>query len=62
MKVMHIDVKSITQVTDQYMKDLLLAERIIPDNKAISVFKKVLYNFKDAIPVISALRCPYLES
>lgn len=39
----------------------MTAERQIPDNKAIPIFKKRLYVFKDAIPVISALRCPYLE-
>jgi len=42
------------------MKDLLNSERLIPDNKALPVFKKLLFVFKDAIPVISALRCPYL--
>jgi hypothetical protein len=25
------------------------------------MFKKKLFVFKDAIPVISALRCPYLQ-
>jgi hypothetical protein len=43
------------------MKDLVTAERQIPDNKAIPIFKKKLFVFKDAIPVISAIRCPYLE-
>jgi hypothetical protein len=50
-----------TDICDRYTKDLLTAERKIPDNKAIPIFKKELYVFKDAIPAISALRCPYLE-
>lgn len=47
-------------VCEKYMKDLMLAERTMGDNKAIPAFKKILFTFKDAIPVISALRCPYL--
>ncbi len=31
------------------------------DNKALPAFRKLLFAFKDSIPVISALRCPYLE-
>jgi hypothetical protein len=42
------------------MKDLVTAERQIPDNKAIPIFRKKLFVFRDAIPVISAIRCPYL--
>ena len=61
MKLMRFDVKELTLVCDKYMKDLLLAERTTPDNKAIPTFRKQLFTFKDAIPVISALRCPYLE-
>jgi hypothetical protein len=30
------------------------------ENKALPQFKKLLGTFKDAIPVISALRCQYL--
>lgn len=56
-----IDVKELTNICDQYTKSLMSAERQIPDNKAIPIFKRNLYIFKDAIPVISALRCPYLE-
>lgn len=39
----------------------MAAERQISDNKAIPIFRKKLFVFKDAIPVISAIRCPYLE-
>lgn len=60
-KFKEIDVKSLTNECDKYMKDLVTAERQIPDNKAIPIFKKKLFVFKDAIPVISAIRCPYLE-
>ena len=56
-----IDVKELTTICDQYTKILLSAERQIPENKSVPIFKKNLYIFKDAIPVISALRCPYLE-
>lgn len=35
-----IDVNQITTICDKYTKDLLTAERNIPDNKAIPVFKK----------------------
>jgi uncharacterized protein (DUF2267 family) len=61
MKIMQVDVSSISQVCDKYIKDLLTAERIMSENKAIPIFRKLLFVFKDAIPVISALRCPYLE-
>jgi hypothetical protein len=44
------------------MKDLLTAERVMGENQAIPIFKKKLFVFRDAIPVITALRCPYLES
>lgn len=60
MKLMMIDVKEISAVCDKYMKDMLSADRLIPDNKALPGFKKLLFVFKDAIPVISALRCAYL--
>ena len=60
MKIMQFDVKELNVVCDKYMKDLLLAERTMPDNKAIPAFKKILFTFKDAIPVLSALRCQYL--
>lgn len=62
MKLMQFDVKELNVVCEKYMKDLMLAERTMPDNKALPAFKKQLFTFKDAIPVISALRCPYLES
>ena len=58
---MKMEVKELTSVCDKYMKDLLLAERGIPQNHALPMFKKKLFVFKDAIPVISALRCPYLQ-
>lgn len=59
-KFKQIDVKQLTSECDKYTKDLLTAERQISDNKAIPIFRKKLFVFKDAIPVISALRCPYL--
>jgi hypothetical protein len=43
------------------MKDLLAAERGVNENQALPIFKKKLFIFKDVIPVITALRCPYLE-
>lgn len=58
---MQFDVKDMNVVCDKYMKDLMFAERTMPDNKAIPALRKILFTFKDAIPVISALRCPYLE-
>lgn len=60
-KFKEIDVKTLTSECDKYAKDLVTAERQISDNKAIPIFKKKLFVFKDAIPVISAIRCPYLE-
>ena len=59
---MQFDVKDLSVVCDKYMKDLLQAERNMSDNKALPYLKKILYTFKDAIPVVTALRCPYLES
>lgn len=59
-KVMKMEVKELTSVCDKYMKDLLLAERGIPENQALPLFKKKLFVFRDAIPIITALRCPYL--
>jgi len=57
---MNMDAKEISSVCDKYMKDLLAAERTIPENQALPQFKQKLLVFRDAIPVISALRCPYL--
>jgi hypothetical protein len=58
---MKIDVKDLSNVCDKYMKDLLLAERNMPENQALPIFKNKLFIYKDSIPVITALRCPYLE-
>lgn len=55
-----MEVKELSSVCDRYMKDLLLAERGIPENHALPLFKKKLFVFRDAFPVITALRCPYL--
>lgn len=43
------------------MKDLAAAERGIPENYALPIFKKKLFIFRDAIPVITAFKCPYLQ-
>lgn len=43
------------------MKDLLMAERGNPENHALAIFRKKLFAFRDVIPVITALRCPYLQ-
>ncbi len=60
-KVMKIEVKELSTVCDKYMKDLLAAERGVSENQALPIFKQQLFIFRDAIPVITALRCPYLE-
>ena len=57
---MKMEVKELTTVCDKYMKDLLSAERGVSENQALPIFKKKLLVFRDAIPVITALRCPYL--
>ena len=59
-EVMKMEVKELSSVCERYMKDLLLAERGIPENHALPLFKKKLFVFRDAFPVITALRCPYL--
>jgi len=58
---MSMEVKELSSVCDKYMKDLLSAERGVPENQALPQFKRKLLAFRDAIPIISALRCPYLE-
>ena len=60
MKVMKMEVKELSAVCDKYMKDLLSAERGVAENQALPIFKKKLFVFRDVIPVITALRCPYL--
>lgn len=60
MKVMKMEVKELTAVCDKYIKDLLAAERGVAENHALPIFKKKIFVFRDVIPVITALRCPYL--
>ena len=60
-KVMTMDVKMLSSVRDQYLKDLAAAERGIPDNMALPLFKTKVLALKDSIPIIEALRCPYLQ-
>ena len=38
-KVMNMDVKALTNVRDTYLKDLAAAERGIPDNLALPLFR-----------------------
>ena len=38
-KVMNMDVKVLTSVRDTYLKDLAAAERGIPDNLALPLFR-----------------------
>lgn len=59
-KMMAIEVKTLATVCEKYMKDLLTVERTMPENLALPLFKKKLFVFRDSIPVITALRCPYL--
>ncbi len=56
-----MEVKELSTVCQKYMKDMLAAQRGVPENQALPIFKKKLFVFKDAIPVITALRCPYLQ-
>jgi hypothetical protein len=60
-KIMMMDIKVLSGVRDKYLKDLAAAERGISENQALSVFRTKVEVLKDSIPVIEALRCPYLQ-
>ena len=58
---MTMDIKELSTVRDKYLKDLASAERGIPDNTALPLFRNKVMALKDSIPVVEALRCPYLQ-
>ena len=56
-----MQVKTLSNVRDRVLKDLAAAERGIPDNQALPIFRQKVLTLKDSIPIIEALRCPYLQ-
>lgn len=46
--------------TEQYVRTVTRCEKNLPENKVISYLKKIVWEFKDSIPVVVALRSPYL--
>ena len=49
-----------TQKTEQYVRIVNKCEKNLPENKVIVYLKKIVWEFKDTIPVVNALRSPYL--
>ena len=60
-KVMTMEVKTLSNVRDRVLKDLAAAERGIPENQALPIFREKVLLLKDSIPIVEALRCPYLQ-
>jgi hypothetical protein len=60
-KVMNMEVKTLSTVRDRVLKDLAAAERGISDNHALPIFRDKVLTLKDSIPIVEALRCPYLQ-
>lgn len=51
-----VKVKELSTICEKYAKHILMAERTIPESTVTPVFKKVVWLYKDAMPVIVALR------
>ena len=55
-----INAKEMANKTDFYVRIVNRCEKNLPDNKVIGFLKKIVWELKDTIPVVVALRSPYL--
>ena len=56
-----VKVKDLSSVCEKYAKHIMGAERAIPESTITPVLKKIVWLYKDAMPVIVALRSEYLR-
>lgn len=61
LKFKEIKEKELAVICDRFAKDIMIAERTIPESSVTPIFKKMVWLYKDAMPVIVALRSKYLE-
>jgi dynein heavy chain len=56
-----VDAKELGEKANLYAKNVYRCEKNLPDSGVISELKKVVYDFRDTMPVVTALRSPYLK-
>ena len=56
-----INAKEISQKAEYYTKAVYRIEKNLPENDVIHELKKMVYDFKDTMPVVTALRSNFLK-
>ncbi len=51
-----IDAKKISQITDKYARNVNKCKKNLPDNQVINVLMKMVWEYKDTMPVVTAMR------
>lgn len=55
-----INARDIASQADNYVRIVMRCEKNLQDNKVVQYLKKIVWEFKDTIPVVVALRSPFL--
>ena len=56
-----IDAKPMIQKTEQFIRVVNQAERNLSENPVVPKLKNMVWQYKDALPAVLALRSPFLE-
>ncbi|CAK95203.1 unnamed protein product (macronuclear) [Paramecium tetraurelia] len=56
-----INAKEIAQKTEGFVRIVQRCEKNLQENRVIAYLKKIVWEFKDTIPVVTALRSQYLQ-
>ncbi|CAD8108771.1 unnamed protein product [Paramecium sonneborni] len=56
-----INAKEIAQKTEGFVRIVQRCEKNLQENRVITYLKKIVWEFKDTIPVVTALRSQYLQ-
>ena len=56
-----IDIQSISDACTAMSKTVLLCERNMPGSSALQYLKKIVWDFKETMPVVEALYNPLLQ-
>lgn len=62
LKFKDVKVKELSTICERFAKDIMVAERSVPESSVTPIFKKMVWLYRDAMPVIVALRSEYLEN
>ena len=56
LKFKEVKVKELASICDKFARDIMVAERTIPESSVTPIFKKLVWLYRDSMPVIVALR------